>query len=94
VFENTYYEGMVGRRDNLAIIHEELAMMLGKSTAFRVKLGQLPAGAAKATAAHEDDGTPPSQPKDLLKENPGLNRIIRELGGQLMPGGNAMGGGS
>jgi DNA polymerase-3 subunit gamma/tau len=92
IFENTYYEGMVGRRDNLALIHEELAHMRGKGVSFRVKLGALPLNGSKP-AAESNEEARASQPKDLLAENPGLNRIIHELGGQLLPGGNQFGGG-
>jgi DNA polymerase-3 subunit gamma/tau len=86
VFDNNYYEGMVSRRENLAIIHEELAVLAGRSLTFRAKLGTVP-GHARPAGAEERERE--SAPKDLLAENQGLRRIVHELGGTLLPGGSA-----
>jgi DNA polymerase-3 subunit gamma/tau len=94
VFDNSYYEGMVTRRENLAIIHEELASILGKGSRFRARVGPVPitgrAGAGKSSATPKEER---SKAKDLLKENPGLARVIHDLGGQLLPGGGSLSGG-
>jgi DNA polymerase-3 subunit gamma/tau len=85
VFDNNYYEGMVSRRENLAIIHEELAILAGRNVTFRAKLGAIP-GRAKPGGAGERERE--GAPKDLLAENQGLRRIVHELGGTLLPGGS------
>ena len=84
IFDNSYHEGMVGRRENLALIREELTAIVGKELAVRVKAGSVPLGSrpAPSEASREE-----SSPKDLLGDNPGLKRIIQDLGGQLLPGG-------
>lgn len=95
VFENDYYEGMVTRRENLVVIHEELAVLCGRPTQLRAKVGALPIGARSAsrgTASDDPDSASAAQkrsnPRDLLDDNPGLKRAIHELGGQLLPGGS------
>jgi DNA polymerase-3 subunit gamma/tau len=89
VFDNDYYEGMVSRRENLAIIHEELAILAGKATSFRAKMGVVPAGAASAASAPAEERAARRGQKDLLEENQGLRRIMHDLGGTLLPGGSA-----
>jgi DNA polymerase-3 subunit gamma/tau len=90
VFDNTYYEGMVTRRENLAIIHEELAAVAGKALRFRARLGQLPAGEGRPAAGSSGQR---GGARDLLEANPGLARVIHDLGGRLLPGGGSIGGG-
>jgi hypothetical protein len=87
LFENNYYEGMVTRRENLAIIQEELARLLGRPVAFRARVG---GGAAPLS---KEPSIERSRPKDLLQQNPGLERLVRELGGELLPGGGSVTGG-
>jgi DNA polymerase-3 subunit gamma/tau len=87
LFENNYYEGMVTRRENLAIIQEELARLTGRSLAFRARVG-----GGGAPVSREGPVERP-RPKDLLQENPGLERLVRELGGELLPGGGSVPGG-
>jgi DNA polymerase-3 subunit gamma/tau len=82
VFDNNYYEGMVSRRENLAIIQEELATLAGRPLTFRAKLGTLP---GRLAIGREGE----SASKDLLAENEGLRRIVHDLGGTLLPGGSA-----
>jgi hypothetical protein len=94
LFANSYHEGMVGRRENIAIIQEELARIVGRAVPFRVRGGSTlgsqriergPASESPAAAGAEGGG--------LLQENPGLSRIIHDLGGQLLPGGGSEPGG-
>jgi hypothetical protein len=84
-FDNNYYEGMVSRRENLAIIQEELAIIAGKNMTFHAKMGAVPERARPAG----DDDQPANKSKDLLEENQGLRRIIHDLGGTLLPGGSS-----
>jgi hypothetical protein len=99
VFDSNYYEGMVRRRENLALIHEELASISGKPLAFHVRVGELPAGAIAPASAGRGDSEAPrrkakrSPSRDVLAENPGLNRAIHDLGGRLLPGGDPAAGG-
>jgi len=85
VFDNNYYEGMVNRRENLAIIHEELAVVAGQSMKFQAKLGAVPA----RPGAGDDEDNRSRTKRDLLEENQGLRRIIHDLGGTLLPGGSS-----
>jgi len=78
-FENNYYEGMVGRRENLEIIQDELGRILGKPAAFRMRPA---AQGQRPSETRAPQGTP-----DILASNPGLGRILQDLGGQLLPGG-------
>jgi hypothetical protein len=84
VFENNYHEGMVLRRENLAMIREELALASGRPLEFHAKVGRAP-GSARATP--EGPADRPSDSRDLLTANPGLKRVIEQLGGQVLPGG-------
>lgn len=90
VFENNYYEGMVKRHENFSIVHEELKALVGGPATLRVRVGAVPrSGRAAGSAAAEEDATPkPTNPRDLLDDNPGLKRAIHDLGGQLMQGGS------
>ncbi|MFN8176629.1 MAG: DNA polymerase III subunit gamma/tau [bacterium] len=83
VFENNYHEGMVLRRENLVVIREELALAAGRPLEVRARVGSPPLGArgVEAPAAERR-----SDPRDLLAVNPGLKRVIDELGGQILPG--------
>ena len=85
MFENNYHEGMVNRRENLALIRDELAAAAGRPTEFRARVGRPPPG-ARVVAAPPDEAERPSDPRDLLARNPGLKRVIDELGGQVLPG--------
>jgi len=78
-FDNNYYEGMVGRRENLEIIQDELGRILGRPAAFRMR----PA----AQGQRSIDTRAPQGTTDILASNPGLGRILQDLGGQLLPGG-------
>jgi DNA polymerase-3 subunit gamma/tau len=78
-FENNYYEGMVGRRENLEIIQDELGRILGRPAAFRMRPA---AQGQRPVESRAPQGTP-----DILASNPGLGRILHDLGGQLLPGG-------
>lgn len=78
-FENNYYEGMVGRRENLEIIQDELGRILGRPAAFRMR----PA----AQGQRPVEVRAPQETPDILASNPGLGRILQDLGGQLLPGG-------
>ncbi|HET9886483.1 MAG TPA: DNA polymerase III subunit gamma/tau [bacterium] len=78
-FDNNYYEGMVGRRENLEIIQDELGRILGRPAAFRMR----PA----AQGPRPVDTRAPQGTTDILASNPGLGRILQDLGGQLLPGG-------
>ena len=78
-FENNYYEGMVGRRENLEIIQDELGRILGRPAAFRMR----PA----AQGQRPVETRAPQETPDILASNPGLGRILQDLGGQLLPGG-------
>jgi DNA polymerase-3 subunit gamma/tau len=94
VFENNYYEGMVGRRENLLVIQEELSAAADRPLLLRAKVGVLPSGsgssgAGPSSGSGEDDPAPERpQSMDLLEANPGLKRVIHDLGGQLLPGGS------
>ncbi|MEZ5066752.1 MAG: DNA polymerase III subunit gamma/tau [bacterium] len=88
VFDNTYYEGMVQRRENLAVIQEELESAAGRKLRFRVRTGQVPIAPGTGSA---DPGAAPRGPRDLLDDNPGLRRIVRDLDGQILPGGDSAG---
>lgn len=83
-FENNYHEGMVLRRENLALILDELSATLGRPVEFRARVGRPPAGARVALESPEDER--PTDARDLLEVNPGLKRVIDELGGQILPG--------
>ncbi len=85
VFENDYHHGMVLRRENLALIREEMSALFGRAVELKAKVGRFPAGSRPAS-----DPAPerrPTDPRDLLTANPGLKRVIDELGGQILPGG-------
>jgi DNA polymerase III subunit gamma/tau len=85
VFENDYHHGMVLRRENLSLIREEMTALLGRAVELKAKVGRFPAGSRPAS-----DPAParrPADPRDLLTANPGLKRVIDELGGQILPGG-------
>lgn len=84
MFENNYHEGMVLRRDNLALIQEELAALAGKPLELHARVGRVPGAARAAVPAPAER---PSDPRDLLASNPGLKRVIEHLGGQILPGG-------
>jgi hypothetical protein len=86
VFDNNYYEGMVGRRENLAVISEELAAILGGPRSLRVRMGVIP-------GKRVEEEPRKARGRDLLAENPGLSRIVHELGGQVVPDGGSFGGG-
>jgi DNA polymerase-3 subunit gamma/tau len=86
VFDNNYYEGMVGRRENLAIIAEELSAIVGQPRSLRIRMGVVP---GKRVEAEPRKG----RGRDLLAENPGLSRVVHELGGQVVPDGGSFGGG-
>ncbi|MGQ0722527.1 MAG: DNA polymerase III subunit gamma/tau [Candidatus Eiseniibacteriota bacterium] len=86
VFDNTYYEGMVGRRENIAVISEELAAILGGPRSLRVRRGVIP-------GKRVEEEPRKARGRDLLAENPGLSRIVHELGGQVVPDGGSFGGG-
>ncbi len=86
-FDNSYHEGIVNRRENLDMIHEELHRVAGKAIAFRVKRE-----APLVRTASERAVTAPVSTRDILGQNPGLGRLLDELGGRLLPGG--LGGGS
>jgi DNA polymerase-3 subunit gamma/tau len=85
VFDNNYYEGMVSRRENVAILREELEAVTGKPLQFRARMGSLPGRPAPAQEEPRRGG------RDLLQDNPGLRRVVDELGGQVLPeaGGDA-----
>jgi len=80
VFDNNYYEGMVSRRENVAILREELKAITDKALDFRVKMGAVP---GRPTAAQEPRRR--SSGRDLLDDNPGLRRAVNDLGGQVLP---------
>ena len=85
VFENDYHHGMVLRRENLSVIRDEIAAIVGRSVELKVKVGRFPAGSRPT-----GDPVPakrPTDPRDLLTANPGLKRVIDDLGGQILPGG-------
>jgi hypothetical protein len=84
LFENNYHEGMVLRRENVALIHEELSAMTGRAFELRAKVGRIP-GAARA-GADAASRERPADPRDLLALNPGLKRVVEQLGGQILPG--------
>jgi DNA polymerase-3 subunit gamma/tau len=86
-FDNSYHEGIVNRRENLEMIHEELHRVAGKAIAFRVKRE-----APQARSGSERTSAAPVSTRDILGQNPGLGRLLDELGGRLLPGG--LGGGS
>ncbi len=86
-FDNSYHEGIVSRRENLEMIHEELLRVSGQAVAFRVKRE-----AAGARSATERSKAAPVSSKDILGENPGLGRLLDDLGGRLLPGGLGGGG--
>lgn len=90
VFDNNYYEGMVNRRENLAVIHEELTSLFGHRLRFKVRMGALPAGARPAT---EEAPRAAARPRDLLQDNPGLRRVVHDLGGQVLRDGDSFTGG-
>jgi DNA polymerase-3 subunit gamma/tau len=94
LFANSYHEGMVGRRENIAIIQEELARIVGRTVPFRVRSGA-PLGSERRerTPASESPPATGGERRGLLQENPGLSRIIHDLGGQLLPGGGSEPGG-
>jgi DNA polymerase-3 subunit gamma/tau len=103
VFDNDYYEGMVKRRENLTLIQEELATLAGRPLEFHVKVGRKPGetgpGSRRARSGETGSselrpaaGRSPRSP-DLLAENPGLKRVIHDLGGRLLPGGDPASGG-
>jgi hypothetical protein len=89
LFDNTYYEGMVLRRENLTVIQEELSAAAGRRLVFRARTGTIPGGRPATSGPPLE--TRRDRPKDLLAENPGLGRIVRELGGQILPGGESTG---
>jgi DNA polymerase-3 subunit gamma/tau len=80
VFDNNYYEGMVSRRENVAVLREELAAVAGKPLQFRARMGAVPGRPAPAV-----DGPRRSTGRDLLEDNPGLRRAVHDLGGQVLP---------
>ncbi len=82
LFENNYHEGMVLRRENVALIHEELAGLMGRVFELRAKVGRIPGARLEATARERE-----RDPRDLLALNPGLKRVVEQLGGQILPGG-------
>jgi DNA polymerase-3 subunit gamma/tau len=86
VFDNNYYEGMVGRRENLAVIAEELSAILGQPRSLRIRMGVVPGKRVEADPQKV-------RGRDLLAENPGLSRVVHELGGQVVPDGGSFGGG-
>ncbi len=91
IFENDYYEGMVLRRENLALIQEELSGASGRPLLLKAKVGALPIGAGRSASDDPEPAKkqePRDQPLDLLDANPGLKRVIHDLGGQLLPGGS------
>jgi hypothetical protein len=92
IFDNSYYEGMVQRREHLRLIQEELAAAAGRPLAFRVRAGALPISRRSSGARPPEEESPREGPRDLLTENPGLRRIVQELGGQVLPGGDPAGG--
>ncbi len=97
VFDSNYYEGMVKRPENLALIQEELAAAAGRPLSFHPRVGSLPGGARSGAAEGGSDpesGTPRGrESRDILSENPGLNRVIHDLGGRLLSGGDPTTGG-
>jgi hypothetical protein len=87
VFDNNYYEGMVGRRENLGVIEEAMEGIVGRRVSCRVRTGVV------ASRPSGQAGTKSGGPAgDLLQENPGLRRIMNELGGQMLPGDTEIGG--
>jgi hypothetical protein len=80
VFDNNYYEGMVSRRENVAIVREELEAVSGKPLQFRARMGALPGRPAPVEEEPRRSGG-----RDLLQDNPGLRRAVNELGGQVLP---------
>jgi len=90
VFDNNYYEGMVSRRENLAVIHEELSSLFGHALRFKVRTGPVPAGRRPVT---EEAPPPARRSRDLLQDNPGLRRVVHDLGGQVLRDGESFTGG-
>ena len=86
-FDNSYHEGIVSRRENLDMIHEELHKIAGRAMTFRVRRDPAP---AKPPA--ERAGATPVGTRNILDENPGLGRLLDDLGGRLLPGGLGGGG--
>jgi DNA polymerase-3 subunit gamma/tau len=80
VFDNNYYEGMVSRRENVAILREELKAATGKPLEFRARMGAVPGRRAPAEEAPRR-----SSGRDLLDDNPGLRRAVHDLGGHVLP---------
>jgi len=80
---------MVQRRENLTVIQEELSAAAGRKLVFRARTGAVPGGRKPASGPPREERR--DRPKDLLAENPGLGRIVRELGGQILPGGEPTG---
>jgi DNA polymerase-3 subunit gamma/tau len=85
VFENDYHHGMVLRRENHALICEELRAVVGRPVEMKARVGRLPGGARPVADA--EGAERPADPRDLLASNPGLRRVIDQLGGHIVPGG-------
>ena len=86
VFDNNYYEGMVNRRENVSIVNEELTAVTGARRELKVKMGVVPG--KKPAPAQETSARPgPPRGRDLLEDNPGLKRVVHDLGGEVMPEG-------